>query len=379
MRKLYLLFILLFAFTQISFGQTTITFDGDDTGAWSMGSGDYSTYQIDHEYNISVNDFDVKFTGGPALRETQGPQDGYAKTLSGNFSWKLRDRLTVEWSVTLNATKIDGFSFYVRRWDNAPKPDYDVFYSTDGSSYFLAGTIDETFFLLNPEWKKFEYLSSISGGNIIKILIMPNGRSEAILIDDFTFINPLPVELTTFTAKAFAKGVKLNWSTATEVNNYGFEVQRSEGRDQKSDWEKIDFVEGHGNSNSPKDYSFVDKAPTFGEVSYRLKQIDTDGAFEYSDVVTVTSQNLAKNELLQNHPNPFNPSTVISFSLAELSHVNISVYNAIGQKVVELANEQMDAGFHNVNFDGSNLSTGFYFYRLETPNYSKTMKMMLVK
>lgn len=186
---------------------------------------------------------------------------------------------------------------------------------------------------------------------------------------------PLPVELTSLIATAINKGVMLNWSTATEVNNYGFDVEKK----SIGNWVKIGFVDGHGNSNSPNDYSFIDSSPSIGEISYRLKQIDTDGAFEYSEIVTATSTNLAKYELHQNHPNPFNPSTVISFSLPEVSLVKITVYNAIGQKVIELTNKQMDAGTHTVNFDGSNLSTGFYFYRLETQNYSKTMKMILLR
>ena len=96
-------------------------------------------------------------------------------------------------------------------------------------------------------------------------------------------------------------------------------------------------------------------------------------------MVTVTSTTLAKYELYQNHPNPFNPSTVINFTLPEVTRVKIVVYNSIGQKVMELLNKQMDAGYHKVDFDGSNLSSGFYIYRLETPNYSKTMKMILLR
>ena len=145
------------------------------------------------------------------------------------------------------------------------------------------------------------------------------------------------------------------------------------------EWKNLSFVEGHGNSYSPKQYSFYDNSPVKGKAVYRLKQIDTDGAFEYSNEVEISFLQSDKTELYQNHPNPFNPSTMISFSLPELAQVSIIIYNAIGQQVLTLLNKQISAGIHNVNFDGSNLSTGFYFYRLETPNYSKTMKMMLIK
>jgi len=200
---------------------------------------------------------------------------------------------------------------------------------------------------------------------------------------------PVPVELTSFTAKILKNGIMLNWATATEVNNYGFSVERAStslsttsnpsSRAESREWVKISFIEGHGNSNSPKQYSFYDNSPLKGKALYRLKQIDTDGVFEYSDEVEITFLQSDKIELFQNHPNPFNPSTVISFSLPQLSHVSIIVYNAIGQKVVDIINEQLDAGYHNVNFDGSELSSGFYFYRLETSNYTKTMKMILLR
>ena len=181
----------------------------------------------------------------------------------------------------------------------------------------------------------------------------------------------LPVELTSFTATSVDGGVVLNWTTATEVNNYGFEVEA----EVAGNWTNVGFVEGHGNSNSPKDYSFFTSS---NATSFRLKQVDTDGEFEYSDVVTVSGA-LAKTELLQNHPNPFNPSTQISFVLAKAGMVNVSVYNALGQKVTELVNGNMTAGTHNVQFNASNLSSGFYFYRLEAADYTQTMKMLLIK
>ena len=209
--------------------------------------------------------------------------------------------------------------------------------------------------------------TNVSGVSIIKYTISDDA-------------NPLPVELTSFTAKVKSKAIILNWETATEVNNYGFEIERTTDKvSEEAKWEKIGFVEGHGNSSSPKSYSFADDSHIIGKVHYRLKQVDTDGAFEYSDVVTVTSTDLAKYELFQNHPNPFNPSTVISFSLPKMSHVKLTVYNAIGQEVAKLVDKVMEAGYYNVTFDGSNLATGLYIYRLETTNYSKVMKMRLVK
>jgi hypothetical protein len=181
--------------------------------------------------------------------------------------------------------------------------------------------------------------------------------------------------VTSFTATAKGDDVVLEWATATEVNNYGFEIERAVA----DNFETIGFVDGAGNSNSPKQYSFVDTDNLSGEVSYRLKQVDTDGGSEYSDVVTVNANGLAKTELFQNHPNPFNPTTKISFSIAEAQNVKLTIYNTLGQQVAELVNGEMNAGVHTIDFNGSNLTSGFYIYRIETASYSKTMKMMLLK
>ncbi len=190
----------------------------------------------------------------------------------------------------------------------------------------------------------------------------------------------LPVELQSFNAKVLNNSVLLTWQTATEINNFGFEIERALlPTTPLSKWETIGFVEGHGNSNSINEYSFVDSEKLSGAKQYRLKQIDTDGSYEYSDVVDVKINTPREFKLSQNHPNPFNPTTKINFSVPHVSHVAIIVYNALGQKVVELANREFSAGNHSINFDASNLNSGLYFYNLQAEGFSKTMKMMLLK
>ena len=193
---------------------------------------------------------------------------------------------------------------------------------------------------------------------------------------------PLPVELSFFTAAVNVNNVSLNWKTATEVNNNGFEVQR-EVRNQKSEvsgqWEKVGFVQGHGNSNSPKEYSYTDKNLTGGtDFVYRLKQIDNDGKYQYSKEVEVEVVPKEIN-LLQNYPNPFNPVTEIKFTLPEATRVTLRVYNIIGQEVVSLVNGVEEAGFHSVKFEGSNLPSGTYIYRLQAGSFVQTKKMVLLK
>ena len=193
--------------------------------------------------------------------------------------------------------------------------------------------------------------------------------------------SPLPVELNSFNAKVSGSNVELLWKTATEVNNHGFEVERKANDNQSASWEKVGFVNGSGNSNSPKDYSYTDKNITGGsKFSYRLKQIDNSGSYTYSsnvDVEVVPD----KFELFQNYPNPFNPSTTIKFSLPEDSRVAINIYNILGEKITELINNDYKAGFYKIQFNPANLSlaSGIYFYTIESKNFKDVKKMVLMK
>jgi hypothetical protein len=191
---------------------------------------------------------------------------------------------------------------------------------------------------------------------------------------------PLPVELSNFTAKASNDQVQLNWETKTEVNNFGFEIERtSVVNNENKSWQKIGFVEGNGNSNSPKEYSFVDKVLQSGNFSYRLKQIDTDGQFEYSPEVNVMIEVPTDYALEQNFPNPFNPSTSIKFSIPEAGMVKLTVYNLLGQEVRTLINEQRQAGSYTELFNASGLNSGVYFYELRVNDFVLTKKMQLLK
>jgi hypothetical protein len=191
--------------------------------------------------------------------------------------------------------------------------------------------------------------------------------------------NVLPVELTSFTAALNNGAVELKWNTATEVNNYGFEVQRSET--QNYNWTKIGFVNGSGNSNSPNEYSFTDKTISYGSYAYRLKQLDNDGAHTYSDVIEVNAAQILNGFLLnQNYPNPFNPSTQIQFSVNKNTHATLTVFNVLGVKVSTLFNGNAAAGqVYNVTFNGDNLASGIYYYKLQTNEKNEVRKMILMR
>lgn len=190
---------------------------------------------------------------------------------------------------------------------------------------------------------------------------------------------PLPVELTSFTAKVSDNGtVHLNWETATEVSNYGFEIER---KSVSSDWIKIGFVEGHGTTNSPKYYSYSDKPVATGKITYRLKQIDNDGQFEYSPEVEVLVENLLNGFVLeQNYQNPFNPETSIRFVLKKDTKATLKVYNSLGAEMAVLFDGTAEAGrYYDVKFGGGDLASGFYFYRLVAGEYVSVKKMLLMK
>lgn len=216
------------------------------------------------------------------------------------------------------------------------------------------------------------------------------GNVANIFLDDIYYTNAisdtvLPVELSSFTAKVLKSGgVKLDWRTETEVNNYGFEILRgvypAKSGTQNDKWEKIGFVAGNGNSNSPKDYTFTDNLTLTRTLYYRLKQIDTDGQFEYSKVIEVDAGIIpAEIVLEQNYPNPFNPSTTIRFNLTHSGDVRLSIYNLLGEQIMQLVNGFLEAGIHTVNFNASDLNSGVYLYKFETNGIIQSRKMILAK
>lgn len=194
--------------------------------------------------------------------------------------------------------------------------------------------------------------------------------------------SPLPVVLSSFSSSVNSRDVKLTWKTESEMNNAGFDVERSvSGLNQ---WVKAGYIAGKGNSTSPVSYSFEDKKLNSGKYNYRLKQIDNNGHFEYYDLSNVVEVGLpTKFDLSQNYPNPFNPTTKIDFSLPLDAKVSIKLYDITGREIKTLVNDSRTAGYYTVQFNASDLSSGTYFYRIMTKSsaadYIMTKKMMLVK
>jgi hypothetical protein len=191
----------------------------------------------------------------------------------------------------------------------------------------------------------------------------------------------LPVELSSFTAKVNGNKINLIWQTESETNNYGFEIERQIlGNKQASkDWISIGFIHGSGNSNSKKNYFFIDNNPTgASKFSYRLKQIDGDGSVTYSYEIEVDVIP-EKFELFQNYPNPFNPSTYLKIAVPQSGDMKLIVYDMLGRKIKEVHKGYVEAGFHEFIFDGSQFASGTYIYRIETQGLTNTKKMLLIK
>jgi hypothetical protein len=215
----------------------------------------------------------------------------------------------------------------------------------------------------------------------------PN-NSFAVIPITMTVTNQIPVEFTAFTAENNLDEVVLCWETATETNNSGFEVQRTQksnlpvgksGVKNQTDWISVSFIEGNGTTSEISKYVFKDKINKPATYIYRLKQIDYDGTISYSDEIEVDVGTPTDYVLYQNYPNPFNPSTVIKFSIPKKSGVKIMIFNSIGQLVETLIDMQMDEGYHEVRFDAVNYASGVYYYQMDTVNYTSIKKMLLIK
>ncbi len=192
---------------------------------------------------------------------------------------------------------------------------------------------------------------------------------------------PLPVELASFNYSVNSRDVTLVWATSAETNNSGFDIERTNVNDQMSnEWIRIGFAKGNGTSNSLHNYSYSDKNLNSGKYKYRLKQIDFNGNFEYYNLNNEVAIGVPdKYSLSQNYPNPFNPVTRLGFGISDLGFVTLKVYDILGNEIKTLVNEIKSAGYYEIDFNGSDLSSGIYFYKLEAGSFKETRRMMIVK
>jgi len=192
----------------------------------------------------------------------------------------------------------------------------------------------------------------------------------------FTVNYMIPVELISFNAVVKAKDVLLTWDTASECDNYGFEIERAL---HPNEWSTIGFAPGHGTTTLNHHYSFTDKNVKVGTYFYRLKQVDIDGKFNYSPIIELVVCPPKKFFLGQNYPNPFNPMTVIPFDLPQQANIKLILYNLLGAEVKIIASGIYKQGHHEVLFNATDLGVGLYFYRMEAEDFVDVKKLLILK
>jgi choice-of-anchor B domain-containing protein len=217
-------------------------------------------------------------------------------------------------------------------------------------------------------WGVYPYLPS---GNIIV-----SDMSTGLYVIDFTLDDPTPVELISFSSSVENETVRLNWSTASELNNLGFRIERTS---DKYSWYPIGLVDGHGTTGTLHQYSFIDKLPVAGKSYYRLVQTDYDGSEKIAAETEVLFNHPLTFQLKQNYPNPFNPVTTIEFVLPEESSVVLKIYNSLGELVKTLLNEKKGTGIYSIEFSADDLPSGLYIARIDAGSTSQSIKMSLLK
>jgi Secretion system C-terminal sorting domain len=271
-------------------------------------------------------------------------------------------------SVNAGGTGAASFSYAYDTWiENEVIVDLDA----DWAELFIDGTM-----IYAWQWS----LSSGGTGGINQLGANDFYADPTMMyyFDDYvvTDLTIIPVELTSFIATDKNGQVVLNWTTATELNNQMFEIER---RSSETQYITIGYVDGYGTTTEPQEYSFVDNSSLTGTFFYRLKQIDFGGRYEYSDEIEIDVTGPLSFTLEQNYPNPFNPSTSIKYAIPEGGFVALDVYNLLGEKVASLVNGVQEAGRYEVNFDASNLASGIYVYSLKSGSLNLVKKMILMK
>ena len=327
----------------------------------------------------------------------------YTDSKDGNYTDNATVTMTLKNPVDLSAYQFPKLVFW-SKWDIESNWDYGQVEVTtnNGATWIpLQGKFTEPgvgFFQPNgepvydgmqPDWVLEEI--SLANYNTSQVKIRYRLKSDESITKDGWYVDDIgivyytivPVELTSFTATSGNLNVVLKWSTATELNNHGFDVQRADGKGNNLSWITVGFVEGRGTSTLKNDYSFVDNNPLTGKSYYRLKQIDYNGSYKIYDAVSTEFTGVTEYALEQNYPNPFNPSTKIEYAIPEASYVTLTVYNLLGSEVCKLVDENQEAGKHSVQFSTDKLDrkigSGIYLYTLKAGVYTSTRKMVVLK
>ncbi len=379
----------------------------------SLSGNEYSTVtgiELSGNYASNVNIFNnTIYIYGNSINE----QNSYcfrrgATQFYGGFSFGLKNNILIN-----NRNNIQGFGWHYA----IAIEDERGYYQMDYNDYYAAGTgtvlgrwlsYDVTSI---SEWRSFtqkdehsiskpvNFISQndlhLTGSSLgdVDLIAQP---IPSVLVDidnelrslyfpymgaDESIDYPLPVEFQNFAVSVSGNNVTLNWATATETNNQGFEIERMKifKTTDLNIWKKIGYVPGYGTTTEKHEYSYVDQNPVGEKSYYRLKQIDFDGTYKYSNIIEVELGLPTEFSLEQNYPNPFNPNTVISYRLPVISHVTLKVFDVLGNEIETLVNEEKPAGSYKITWYPENLASGVYIYTLRAGNIVQTKKMILMR
>jgi len=385
---------------------------------WTNGYPDYVSHADENWYQFIshlyadtcqayspsnyMNGYDDGITNGGAWYVIHGGRQDY-------MNWFMKSR---EVTIEISDTKLLPASQLPAHWEYNKRSFLNyiesIFYGVRGNVTDTAGNpLNAMVKVLNHDTLNSEIRTDSINGNYHRMLA-PGTYSfyfsadgyypqtiDNVIVNNFqTTVRDvelvpefIPVELISFRAKSIGNDVELIWSTATETNNLGFEIERFKNyRVTKfQDWRKIGWIEGDGTTTEPNSYSFTDENVMSGTYYYRLKQIDFDGSFNYSNVIEVDVNSPTEFALEQNYPNPFNPTTKIKFTIpvtlneVEATLVTLKVFDILGNEITTLINEERPAGSYKVEYWAEFLPSGVYLYTLSSGNFFSAKKMILLK
>lgn len=384
----------IFSYTTSATGTVYKTTDGGATWTPTILPGTGLATQVYNAHMLNENvGYLVNYTPRP-MKTTDGGATWTEQTISDGYSGVMYDIHMLNENVGFIAA--GGGRIYMTTnggtlWDTIPNlpyktgTRYGVHFINNSIGYVSgsAGTVlkttdgGATWTLMNTNGGGTNYavycIPSAIGDTSAAFVVASSGQ-----IFKSTFY-VIPVELSSMTSSVSGNNVTLNWITATEKNNYGFDIERSA---DEQNWSVVGFVSGKGTTAMNTEYSFVDSKLAPGTYNYRLKQIDFDGTFKYYSFSESIQIGLPETfELSQNYPNPFNPSTIINYNIPQAGLVTLKVYNVLGKEVATLVNEKKDAGRYNVELNATKLGmgSGVYFYTLESGSFKSTKKMIMIK
>jgi hypothetical protein len=314
----------------------------------------------------------------------------YVNNSSGAFTVPAAITPTGQLPAGIQSLEIDNQNRLYTTYQSSQSASGKGFYLLFAENQVFADTI--LIADLPPEYVTRNSSQVVTKGNGDLAMFYAEGdvRNDTVICDIFmkrgNIYQIIPVEMISFNADFYDDYVQLSWMTVTEKNNYGFEIERSQNRnDNLQSWGKVGFVKGSGTTTEVQQYEFNDENVIAGKYFYRLKQIDFDGASSFSDIIEVEIISPMAFSLEQNYPNPFNPSTKIKFttpitlSEVEGSLVTLKVFDVLGNEIATLVNEEKPVGKYEVEFNASDLPSGVYFYQLKAGTFLETKKMLLIK